>query len=67
MDYKNTLNLPSTDFPMKANLKTTEEKFLKEWSILPATLSMPNWYESAQELSKVGCRPLSLVRPSFVT
>ncbi len=31
MDYKNTLNLPSTGFPMKANLKTTEEKFLKEW------------------------------------
>ncbi|RZD17667.1 MAG: isoleucine--tRNA ligase [Candidatus Acididesulfobacter diazotrophicus] len=31
MDYKNTLNLPSTDFPMKANLKSTEEKFLKEW------------------------------------
>jgi isoleucyl-tRNA synthetase len=31
MDYKNTLNLPSTGFPMKANLKTTEEKLLKEW------------------------------------
>ncbi len=31
MDYKDTLNLPKTDFPMKANLKNTEEKFLKEW------------------------------------
>ncbi len=31
MDYKNSLNLPKTDFPMKANLKVTEEKLLKEW------------------------------------
>ena len=31
MEYKDTLNLPKTDFPMKANLKATEEKFLKEW------------------------------------
>ena len=31
MDYKDTLNLPRTDFPMKANLKVTEEKILNEW------------------------------------
>ncbi|MHB1661896.1 MAG: isoleucine--tRNA ligase [bacterium] len=31
MDYKDTLNLPKTDFPMKANLKVTEEKLLEEW------------------------------------
>lgn len=31
MDYKDTLNLPKTDFPMKANLKITEERILKEW------------------------------------
>ncbi|MCL4427795.1 MAG: class I tRNA ligase family protein, partial [Deltaproteobacteria bacterium] len=31
MEYKDTLNLPKTDFPMKANLKAAEEKFLKEW------------------------------------
>lgn len=31
MDYKDTLNLPKTDFPMKANLKAVEEKFLQEW------------------------------------
>lgn len=31
MDYKDTLNLPKTGFPMKANLKATEEKLLKEW------------------------------------
>ena len=30
-DYKNTLNLPTTDFPMKANLANREGSFLKEW------------------------------------
>jgi isoleucyl-tRNA synthetase len=31
MDYKNTLNLPSTDFPMKANLVKKEPEILKKW------------------------------------
>ena len=30
-DYKNTLNLPATDFPMKANLANRESDFLKVW------------------------------------
>ena len=30
-DYKNTLNLPATDFPMKANLANREGGFLKQW------------------------------------
>ena len=30
-DYKDTLNLPSTDFPMKANLANREGGFLKNW------------------------------------
>ena len=30
-DYKSTLNLPSTDFPMKANLANRESGFLDEW------------------------------------
>ena len=29
-DYKNTLNLPATDFPMKANLANRAGGFLKE-------------------------------------
>ena len=32
MDYKNTLNLPRTDFPMKADLPNREPKILKRWS-----------------------------------
>ncbi|HEX2584312.1 MAG TPA: isoleucine--tRNA ligase [Steroidobacteraceae bacterium] len=31
IDYKNTLNLPSTDFPMKADLARREPDFLKAW------------------------------------
>ncbi len=31
MDYKATLNLPKTDFPMKANLTEREPQMLREW------------------------------------
>ena len=31
MDYKDTLNLPQTDFPMKANLSVREPELLKRW------------------------------------
>jgi isoleucyl-tRNA synthetase len=31
MDYKDTLNLPKTDFPMKANLSRKEPEMLKKW------------------------------------
>jgi len=32
--YKNTLNLPRTDFPMKANLAAREPEILKRWESL---------------------------------
>ncbi len=31
MDYKSTLNLPKTDFPMKGNLPAKEPGILKQW------------------------------------
>jgi len=31
MEYKATLNLPQTDFPMKANLYQREPELLKRW------------------------------------
>jgi len=31
MDYKTTLNLPKTDFPMKANLKDLEPRTITRW------------------------------------
>jgi isoleucyl-tRNA synthetase len=33
MDYRNTLNLPKTDFPMKANLAKREPDILKIWEV----------------------------------
>ena len=33
MDYKNTLNLPNTGFPMKADLVNSEPKRLKKWEV----------------------------------
>ncbi len=33
-DYKNTLNLPKTDFPMKANLSQRELEILQKWQAL---------------------------------
>ena len=30
-DYKNSLNLPQTDFPMKGNLSQKEPKIIKKW------------------------------------
>jgi isoleucyl-tRNA synthetase len=31
MDYKDTLNLPKTDFPMRANLPEREPQILRQW------------------------------------
>jgi isoleucyl-tRNA synthetase len=33
-DWKDTLNLPRTDFPMKANLPTTEPRTLERWEAM---------------------------------
>ncbi|MCE5262989.1 MAG: isoleucine--tRNA ligase [Deltaproteobacteria bacterium] len=34
MDYKDTLNLPKTDFPMKANLTKREPEMLDRWNAM---------------------------------
>ncbi len=34
MDYKATLNLPKTDFPMKASLPQREPEMLKRWEAM---------------------------------
>ena len=34
VDYKNTLSLPETDFPMRANLPSREPNWLKHWDKL---------------------------------
>ena len=45
VDYKNTLNLPKTDFPMRANLPQREPEMLKRWQEL-------NLYERMREARK---------------
>ncbi len=39
-DYKSTLNLPATDFPMKANLARREPEILKQWENVNACEAM---------------------------
>ena len=34
MDYKHTLNLPQTDFPMRANLAQREPEMLARWDAM---------------------------------
>lgn len=45
MDYKATLNLPQTDFPMKANLSVREPEILKMWDEM-------GLYERLREIGK---------------
>ncbi len=51
MDYKATLNLPKTDFPMKANLPQREPEFLAKWE-------QERLYERIQEQGKKENRKL---------
>lgn len=44
-DYKNTLNLPKTDFPMKADLAKREPLILKKWEEI-------NLYQKIRDLGK---------------
>ncbi|MBN1380089.1 MAG: isoleucine--tRNA ligase [Deltaproteobacteria bacterium] len=45
MDYKDTLNLPKTDFPMKANLSKKEPEMLAKWEDM-------HIYEKIRDTSK---------------
>jgi len=45
MDYKNTLNLPQTDLPMKANLAQREPEMLKKWEDM-------NIYKKIRQMAK---------------
>ena len=45
MDYKETLNLPQTSFPMKANLVKKEPEQIKKWEEM-------NLYHKIRQTSK---------------
>ncbi|HEY8368491.1 MAG TPA: isoleucine--tRNA ligase [Thermodesulfobacteriota bacterium] len=51
MDYKDTLNLPRTDFPMKANLAEREPKQIAAWDA-------NDTYRARRRLAKAQGRPL---------
>ena len=48
-DYKATLNLPETDFPMRANLSKREPEFLKFWDEIDAYHKMINIRKDAEK------------------
>ena len=39
MDYNKTINLPKTDFPMRAGLPKREPEMLKRWGTWTSTTS----------------------------
>ena len=49
-DYKDTLNLPKTDFPMRGNLANREPEFLKHWAEI-------DLYKKLRELAAEQNRP----------
>ena len=49
-DYKDTLNLPKTDFPMRGNLANREPAFLKQWYEM-------DLYTRLREISEQQSRP----------
>ncbi len=49
IDYKNTLNLPHTDFPMKANLPQREPEQLKKWNEADIYQQIRNWAKGREK------------------
>ena len=53
-DYKDTLNLPQTDFPMRGNLAQREPEFLKRWADMDI-------YTKLREQAKQQNRPVFIL------
>ena len=49
MDYKQTLNLPKTDFPMKADLPNREPKFIKHWQEIDLSGKIRRLYKGKEK------------------
>ena len=58
MDYKKTLNLPKTDFPMKANLVKNEPEIIKKWD-------RENLYEISLTLENIGALPTYIMKQAL--
>src|SRR6185295_1421749 len=57
-DYKDTLNLPQTDFPIKANLAEREQEILKKWESF-------NIYQKCREQGKKNKKFIFLDGPPY--
>ena len=49
MDYKQTLNLPKTDFPMKADLPNSEPKLIKHWQDIDLSGKIRRLYKGREK------------------
>ena len=57
-DYKKTLNLPDTTFPMKASLPQNEPKILEKWRETDAYSAMVHASENGNPISCTTGRPM---------
>jgi hypothetical protein len=62
MDYKATLNLPKTGFPMKASLALMEPEMLHRWEAIDiyAQLRQASWRDALPRLALAGARTVGL-------
>ena len=58
MDYKDTLNLPKTPFPMKGNLPVKEKEILKYWDDIKLYEKLRRAKRKAPRLSFMTAPPM---------
>lgn len=63
-EYKDTLNLPNTSFPMKANLATREPEVLADWQ---AKKFMKKFVMLVPEVSTLFCTTALLMQMAICT
>ena len=49
VDYKNTLNLPRTDFPMRGNLPKKEKEILNRWESIELYIKLKNAHRNDEK------------------
>jgi hypothetical protein len=64
-DYKATLNLPQTDFPMKANLAQREPERLKAWAKMDLYGQMRERGRANRPLSSTTAPPTPMVSSTW--
>jgi isoleucyl-tRNA synthetase len=66
-DYKNTLNLPETDFPMRANLPQREPEILQQWQSMNLYEKMRTQKKGAKKFVLHDGPPYANARPHLGT